>query len=191
MKLIKAFVLFYMLFFSAAQGIFASDYKFEVALIYKLSKFVHWPEAVENNLFNNQFGICVLGNADLAKQLLILKKRTIKSYPIYIYNLNYSDEVKTQCQVVFIDPSRKAFIHVIVNHLQNKPTLTLSTLANFAASGGMIEFTTHSKPIGFTINLHKIKESELEINSALLKMATLVSTKLSVINAVHNLPNTF
>jgi len=172
MKFIRSILLIILMFFSGTGSCSSDDYKLEVALIYKISKFVYWPNGVTNNLLNDHFGVCVLGNESLTEKLAILKKRKIKSFPVEVYSINYSDEINSQCQVLFIDPSRKAFIEVILKQLESQAILTLSTFPGFAESGGMIEFNSKMDSIGFTINLDKIKYADLDINSALLNFAT-------------------
>lgn len=148
-------------------------YKLETALIYKLSKFVSWPENNTQSIEN--FGLCVLGNKDLVDALAILKSRKIHNLSIQIHHLDFSTEVHDQCRVLFIDPSRKAHLAIIFKQIANKSILTLSSLPGFAQSGGIIEFSLFTQPIQFTINNHKAKKYHLSINSALLNMSKLIS----------------
>ena len=157
------------------------EHKLEAALIYKISKFVFWPKEAP---IQGAFGICILGSSSMFDSLAILKKRTIKKYPIKTYLLNFSKEVDKKCQILFVDPSRKAFVKIIVKQLDalnknQQAILTLSTLPNFAKQGGMIEFSIDKKPISFYVNLAQTKKATFEISSTLLKIATIVSNEVS------------
>lgn len=159
-----------------AANVSASQYKLEVALIYKLAKFVHWPAPVNHK---PDFGVCVLGNPQMKPALMILAQRKLKSKPIKISQIKYSEQATEQCQVIFIDPSRQAFLKYIFQQLKDKPVLLLSTSQGFAEEGGMIEFSIQSKPIQFVVNLAKIKQAGLEVSAPLLKLATVIEWNIS------------
>ena len=161
MKLNKPFIIVLFLFSVLWTVVGASEYKLEIALVYKVSKFVYWPEKSLSE--QASFGVCILGNTHKGKAFFILQKRKIKSLPIKIYNLNYSDEIDSQCQVVVIDPSRNVYLDIILKEIIKKPLLTLSSMEGFAKKGGMIEFLVKTKPIKFAINLDKLKSSGIDV----------------------------
>ncbi|MFK5987001.1 MAG: YfiR family protein [Pseudomonadota bacterium] len=157
-----------------------SNYQLEVALLYKISKFIYWPNELKKTSGHESFNICVLHNLDLVSSLKVLNNHTIKSLPIKSFHFNFSSEVSQQCHVLFIDPSRKPYLPLIFKQLLNSPILTISTMPDFAKLGGMIESSISSTPIN--INLQTIQTSNIQVDSSLLGIANIVSTPNSTDN---------
>lgn len=153
----------------------SSEYKLKAALIYKLTKFIEWPDQQMGQPEHN-FGICLLGEDNFGEALDTLQERKVKDLPITVHRLSQSDAVDTRCQIVFISESKHAFIKPILQSLQNRPILTLSDMANFAEQGGILQFTAGKKRIGFLINLKSAKRSNLTIAAPLLDLATVVGS---------------
>ena len=169
MNSMRFFLFFILIMFSGAgQG--EVDHQLEVALIYKISKFIHWPDEQKKT---ESFNICVLHHVELVSSLNVLKSRTIKSLPIKISYFDFSSEISPKCQVLFIPSSRKPYLSLIFKQLKNQPILTISTLDGFAKLGGMVESSISSNPID--INLEKVKASNLAVDSSLLSLANIVT----------------
>ena len=113
-----------------------SNYQLEVALIYKIAKFIYWPDETNKQMSPEYFNICVLQNLDIYSALNVLRSRTIKSLPIKISHYDFSSEVSSQCRILFIPSSRKPYLQLIFKQLKNNSILTLSTLPDFAKQGG-------------------------------------------------------
>ena len=152
-----------------------SEQKLKVALIYKISKFIEWPNvaSVGKPL---SFGVCLLGEDNFRSALDALQKKKIHGLPIQIYRFSQSESVTSNCQVLFISESKQAFLQSIVEKLRVQPILTLGDTAKFAEQGGMIQFTYGAQRIGFNINLGRTKEAGLKIAAPLLELATIVES---------------
>jgi hypothetical protein len=151
------------------------EYKLKAALIYKLSKFVEWPDPVGAGSVRN-LGICVLGEDFFGPALRVLEKRESGGQPIRIKHVFQSDDIGPDCQVVFISKSKQAFLRSVLNNLGNRPILTLGDTEGFAEQGGIIEFTHVGKRIGFKINLDSAERSGLKIAAPLLELATIIGS---------------
>ncbi len=145
------------------------EYKLKAALLYKLTRFIEWPQSD-----NKRFSICVLGEDVFGKALDSLRTRKVKGLPIEVTNYRYSDAITKSCQILFITESKQIFLKNILNRFHNKATLTISDIEDFAEQGGMIEFTRGMKKIGFTINLKQAKQGQLSIAAPLLQLATVI-----------------
>ncbi len=151
------------------------EYKLKAALIYKLSKFVDWPDpAGAGN--NGTFGICVLGEDPFGSALDALAARKTGGRPIRIHRFTQSETIDTRCQIVFISESKRAFLRPILQSLRQRPILTLGDTNNFAEQGGIMQFTRGDKRIGFKINLGQARQSGLEIAAPLLELATVIGS---------------
>ncbi|MCA6127618.1 hypothetical protein AI19_13645 [Thalassolituus oleivorans 4BN06-13] len=148
-----------------------AEYKLKAALLYKLTRFVTWPE---QEVKTSNFAICVLGENVFADALEPLRKREVKNHPIEIFYFSQSEDINQSCQLIFISDSKKAFIRQIIQRLNDEATLTLSDSSEFAANGGMIEFVQGERNIGFKINSAKAKQAGLSIAAPLLELAEIV-----------------
>lgn len=153
------------------------EYQVMAALIYKLTKFVTWPDIQTDNR-SGRFGVCVLGENLFGNMLDALEQRKVGDKLIRVYRFDQSSELDQRCQLVFIGESKQAFLDSIVNNLGDRPVLTISDFDGFAQNGGMIEFTKGQQRIGFRINLNQVDAKRLKIAAPLLQLATIVETEV-------------
>ncbi len=152
-----------------------SEYKLKAALLYKLSKFVVWPET-EAAETSGEFGICILGDDPFGEAMDILQSRKTGGKTIRIHRFAQSEAIDKRCQIVFIDMSKRAFLGSILGKLRTMPILTVADMRGFARQGGMMQFTRGAKRIEFVINPQSAQRSGLEIAAPLLELATVVET---------------
>ncbi len=153
-----------------------SEYKLKAALLYKLTHFVEWP-VMASSPKSNRFNICLLGRDDFGNALDSLSTRKVNGLSIAIYRFSYSTGIDKQCQLLFISDSKQAFLSSIIQTLGKQPVLTISDARDFAEQGGMIQFVSEKKRIGFRINLRKARAANLKIAAPLLELATIISTR--------------
>ncbi len=158
----------------AAEYSAVAEYKLKAALIYKLTGFVEWPERI-NTSDTDKFGICVLGRDDFGNSLDGLEGRVVGDYPITIKRFAQSSSINSECQIVFISESKKAYLTEISKALLQYPILTIGDSENFAEKGGMLQFTEGDKRIGFKVNLVNAKLAGLKIAAPFLKICTVVN----------------
>ncbi|TCS37119.1 YfiR family protein [Reinekea marinisedimentorum] len=145
------------------------DYELKAVLIYKLAKFVTWPEDS-----GTTFNICVYGQNPFGEALDKLTGELVNNQPITI---RYRSRITTDlndCNVLFIATSANGHLNRILLATSYSPVLTISDIQNFASFGGMIELTNANQQIGFRINVKAAKAVELNIASPLLELATIV-----------------
>ncbi len=156
---------------SAGPG--ASEYALKAALIYKLTRFVRWPDGRDRRP-DDTFGVCLLGRDDFGPALDALEGRTVNGLPITIHRFSQSREINRNCQMLFISDSKKAFVGPITGTLADQAVLTIGDCSGFAERGGMIQFVRHGRRVGFRINLHRAQEAGLKVAAPLLQLATIV-----------------
>jgi len=74
--------------------------------------------------------------------------------------------------MLFICSSEKDRLPEIFESLRSSATLTIGESANFADSGGMIQFFMEQTKIRFQINQEAAKKSKLKISSKLMSLST-------------------
>lgn len=151
------------------------EYQIKTALIYKLTKFITWPESVMSNI--SSFGVCLLGDDNFGTSLDALAQRETKGIPINIYRFQLSQGITEQCQVIFIEKSKSSFLSSILQQLENKPILTISAINNFATQKGILEFGKKNGRIEFIVNLDSLNNAQLTASAQLLDFATTITTK--------------
>ncbi len=157
----------------ARAGTVSTEYKLKAALVYKLTRFVEWPEKASLRP-DGTFGVCVLGRDDFGRALDALAGRSVDGAPISVHRFSQSRDIDGECQVVFISDSKKAFLEPIVAALEKRAVLTLGDSERFAERGGMIQFVSRDRRIGFTINLRHVHAAGLRIAAPLLELATII-----------------
>ncbi len=153
---------------ASTEGI-SPEYRLKAALVYKLTRFVDWPQ-----LPRDHFGICVLGGGELGHLLNAVEGREVENRRIEVLHLNRSGDIGSQCQVVFIDDSKRAFLKPIIQGLGHRSLLTVGDSPGFAEKGGMIQFIAKGKRIGLKINQRQVESAGLRIAAPLLGLATIV-----------------
>lgn len=164
---------------SGSREIVAAEYKLKAALIYKLTRFVTWPQftnSTTNQVTAAGFNICVLGTNPFGGVLEPLRNRKAKGENIRISYFAQSEEINKPCHLLYISDSKQAFVESIVKRFSRQATLTLSDISGFASRGGMIELTKGKKTIGFSINPKQAKLAGISFAAPLLELAKIVET---------------
>jgi hypothetical protein len=78
------------------------------------------------------------------------------------------------CHVVYISSSERKSVAEIFSSLKGTSVLSVGEMAQFAARGGMIQFSLEEKQVRFEINLDAVSRAELKISSRLLMLARIV-----------------
>lgn len=146
------------------------DYELKAVLLYKLTKFVSWPDKSAGD-----FEICVYGQNPFGNALSQIEQKTVNDQAIKIRYLSRIASDLDHCRVLFIANTSSSHLNRILLATSYSPTLTVSDIHNFADFGGMIELTNENQQIGFRINLKAAKAVDLSIASPLLELATIVS----------------
>jgi hypothetical protein len=152
------------------------EYHIKAAIIYKLTKFVSWPEDTLSNA--SYLGICLLGEDNFGHALNDLESRNSKGKPIKIYRFQLSTGISDQCHLVFIEKSRQAFLSTITQQMSQYPILTVSDMPGFAAKGGILELASKQGKITFIINLSQLKTVKLEATAPLLGLAKIINSNI-------------
>ena len=79
----------------------------------------------------------------------------------------------TQSHVVYVGQSEKDRMKTLINAIP-KHVLTISDVQSFAASGGMINFSTAEKKVSFVINIDAAERAGLKCSSQLLRLARIM-----------------
>jgi hypothetical protein len=150
-----------------------SEYDVKAALIYKISKFIRWPESA----FAGSGGalrVCVVGRDDFGASIDSLNGQKVQGQLVQVERLPRPEQPMNACHIVFVGASERARLPSLLAALSAAPVLTISDIDGFAVQGGMVGFATHDGKLSFQINPAASARSGLEIGAQLLQLATLV-----------------
>jgi len=150
------------------------EHELKLALTYKVAKFVSWPAVRESA---PSFLLCVLGQNPFEDALDGIIGLTVKDRAIAVRHGDSVAELGSACDLVFISHSESERLGDVLAELAGEPVLTVSDVAHFAASGGIVELESRGTRIGFTINVAAYRRAGLTISSQLLELATLVGAE--------------
>lgn len=153
----------------------AEEYRVKAALIYKLTRFVQWPDTAFAGA-NAPLGICVLGDDPFGSALDALTSRTSGGRPIAVFRLASLEEAIGRCQVLFLADSERVRLSILLTQLARQPILSVSDIAGFARRGGILQMYTATTRIRFVINHHTALWAGLRIAASLLALAEIVDT---------------
>lgn len=149
--------------------------KIKVAYLYNFLRFVEWPLPADS-----AFRLCIAGaKKEYHKPLQVLSSRTVRTQQIIITYLeinNGADLTQSlqQCHLVFITNLMQDQQDRIINTIANAEILTIGENEDFIHQGGMINFIQQQNKIRFEVNLHAINQTQLQISSKVLRIATRV-----------------
>ena len=151
----------------------AGEYELKAAMLYNLARFVEWPASAYADA-QAPTVLCILGRDPFGNALAALASNAPGgSRPVQVRRVQGSKEIRG-CHVVYISSSERKGIAQILSTLKGASVLTVGEMAQFAARGGMIQFSLEEKQVRFEVNLEAASEADLKISSRLLVLARIV-----------------
>jgi len=151
----------------------AGEYELKAAMLYNLTRFVEWPAAAYADA-QSPTVLCILGRDPFGDSLTsIASSQSAGGRAVQVRRISGSKEIRG-CHVVYISSSERKNIAQILATLKGTSVLTVGEMAQFAARGGMIQFSLEEKQVRFEVNLEAASESDLKISSRLLVLARVV-----------------
>ena len=171
-------ILLPILLWLAAPGVVVADtapseYELKAALLYRLAKFIEWPE---NALNSATFNVCVVGNEPPDAPFSALHGKQVHDRPIRVTIVRNDDQILTGCHVAFLADKERPSLRRVLSRLDDHPTLTVSDRPGFASIGGVINFVTQKDRLRFEINREQGERQGLRVHSQLLALATIVKS---------------
>jgi hypothetical protein len=158
---------------ATAQERSAGEYQVKAAMLFNVAKFVEWPSEPSGR-DHDSFRMCIIGRNPFGTTLDSLKGKPVKGRLLRPVQLARIDEIG-ECKVLFISSSEKRNLAAILDAAGRHGVLTVSDIASFAASGGMIGFVEAEGKVRLEVNLAAARQANLKISSQLLKLARIVN----------------
>lgn len=144
-----------------------AEQEIKAGLLYNFLKYTEWP-VTENPA---SITVCVFGDDPFGEYLQPMAERTVNQRVIIIRKLNTNKDA-SNCQLVFINAGEKDRWPDLQRVLNGKAVLTVSDMAGFTASGGMIAFGRKDSHIRMEMSRRAVAAGGLQVEERLLKLVT-------------------
>jgi hypothetical protein len=158
---------------ASAQKDQVGEYELKAAILYNLSRFVEWPPLAYADS-QAPTVLCIVGQDPFGNSLKTLgQKQDTNGRPVSIRQLKNENGIH-DCHVLYVSTSERKTVAQILTRLKGSSVLTVGEMSQFAARGGVIQFTLEDKQVHFEINLDAASRMALKISSRLLVLARIV-----------------
>ncbi len=157
-----------------ALGETISDEDVKLALIYKIARFVTWPDAPDRS--DAPFRLCLAEDTIFEIARDRFADRSIRDRAIVVHLLTGTEiSLAGVCDVFYMAHVKKDRARKYLAIASGEPVLTVSDEPDFAGDGGMIGLSTRGKKVSIVINVGAYESSGLVVSSQLLELAELVN----------------
>jgi len=150
------------------------EYHVKATFTHNFTDFIRWPKDTFSSK-QEPFQLCVIGDNPFGETLNILvqkynERTSNKSNPHIVNYLHRSEDI-SHCHLLYFSDSEESYFYQIINKIKGKPILTVSSIRDFAISGGMIQFYMRNNRVRFLIDPQTVRESKLKADANLLRVA--------------------
>lgn len=153
-----------------------SEYAVKTALVFKIAKFVNWPD---DAFVDSEGGmnICVPEGSPFIEHMELLNGRQVHGRGVQIVQFSKSAGLKAPCQVLVISKEDDEQVTAALTNATAGPVLTIGDSEKFAEHGGIVGLKLERSRVSFVINVAVSQSVGLDIHAQLLQLATIVSTE--------------
>lgn len=149
----------------------ASELAVKAAIIYKIAKFVSWPEEVPAGN-ENSLPICLPAADPIGPALETLAGKTVQGRTITIQHFEQAGTLASDCAILFLSQSAMLRRPSLVSNVAGAPVLTIGESAEFVEIGGIVTLEIRKNRVTFAINKGASDRAGLGISAQLLQLAT-------------------
>jgi len=163
-----------LVFMLAATGHAAEldEYDIKSGMLYNFTLFIELP--AESLDTTKSATICIAGDNTSNRSFYRLQGKAYKDRTIIVRQIHEPGSA-AGCNILFINRSESNRLSAYLQTAQKRSIMTVSDIDRFAANGGIIGFIEQNRKVRFEINLNAAIQSNIKINSQLLKLARIVT----------------
>lgn len=152
----------------------ADVWTLKIALIEKIASFLAWPEEAELDDPDRAFIWTFYGETPLMVRAgELYRERRFQRHPVIVRSARQADEIG-RTHVLFVAPSARAQLPLIVARLRNAPVLTVADSPGMAQRGVAVNLYQDEDRIRFEINRSSLRRARIHASFRLLALARLV-----------------
>jgi len=149
------------------------EYKLKAAILYHLTQFVEWPDSAYPDP-HAPINLCIIGQDMFANSIIsAIPKENDSGRPVLVRHIQSAAEIQG-CHILYISSSERKTAAHIFSALNGASILTVGEMTQFAAHGGIIQFSLEDQRVRFDINVDAAARAGLRISSKLLALAQIV-----------------
>lgn len=154
----------------------ASEHAVKAAIIFKIAKFVSWPQnAFEDN--RDPLSVCVQKDDPISQALSALGGKPIHGRVLSVQFLDDTQMTFTNCQILFLTSTRGEQQIELLNSIADQPILTIGDTEQFISHGGIISLEIEQNRVRFAISVEASETAGLSISAQLLQLAKIVDSR--------------
>ena len=153
----------------------ASEYSVKAAIIYKIAKFVAWPDAAFSSR-TEALPVCLSESDPIGPAMDALSGKVVRGRPIAIKRLNEISAVEHECRILYLGQNAKISHTKLVKNVANSPILTVGDTDDFVDMGGIVTLEIEKSRVQFAINVAASERAGLNISAQLLQLANLTGS---------------
>jgi hypothetical protein len=140
--------------------------KVKAAMIYQIIKMINWPDKKTN------LSICIIGEESyLGNELLKMNRKISEGRQLSIIRRSLDSPIERLCDAIVIQDESINHVKAILKKINYNPILSISDISNFTKQGGILELYKKGDQIKFLINEDIAKQTNLHMDSKLIKLA--------------------
>jgi YfiR/HmsC-like len=150
-----------------------SEYQVKAAYLFNFLKFVEWPDdSFADSLAPIVIG--VVGEDPFGSALpQVTIGKTVQGRDLVIHKYHSGEDLRG-AHILFISPSEKKRLPMILSSLRGSSVLTVADTEGFLDAGGMIQFLNENDRVRFAISVEATSRAKLKMSSKLLSLAKVV-----------------
>ena len=163
-------LLFMLIINAFGNKLIGQEEKFKALFIYNFTKYIEWPLDMGGDNFN----IVVLGNIELANQLMdISSKMKVGSKKMNVIISNSIDEIPN-CQIVIFGSSKTEQLAAFAQKVKGNKVLIVCDKDKSCQKGACINFIKKNGNLNYEISKSNMDGANLKYNSTLTALGSLL-----------------
>jgi len=161
---------------ATAEGTAASEYAIKAAIVFKIAKFVSWPDQAFSGL-SKPLSVCVQENNPIAAALATLSGKPIHGRAFAVRYFDESPFLSSDCQILLVTNTSSKRQTALLEAISKQPVLTIVDNDHFINRGGIIGLDIQQNHVQFAINVTASKTAGLDISAQLLQLAKIMDNR--------------
>jgi hypothetical protein len=141
-----------------------SEYQLKTVYLLHFAELTEWPELSPTS-------ICLLGKSPLEAYLPALQGQKVNNMALSVI-LDQQHPIE-DCQILVLG-ELTLLNKALLQQAKTQHILLVSDAENFAAQGGMIQFSLRDNKLKLVVNLNSVKQANLKLSSKLLRMTEIL-----------------
>jgi len=147
----------------------ASEHAVKAAIVYKIAKFVSWPEDALAD--DGDLPICLPAEDPIGPAMEALAGKQVQGRTIRIHRFKSTAGLSEKCAVLFLSQAGALPRPSLVSGVANAPVLTIGDSKDFVDIGGIVTLEVQKNRVQFAINVGASDRAGLGISAQLLQLA--------------------